>query len=324
MKDGKRKLNSRGLSDIVVTLIIVLLSMVAIGVVWAVVNNLLQSGTEQTTTGFEQLSLNFELQKVLVEPDGDLQVVVKRNVGSGTISGLKFIISDGTNSELISRETTLDELESQSFIINYSEISDLSFVQEVSIAPIVGSDYAKGTTGNVADSEEMEINLLSFITTHSGTVFNKYTYWLIYDNASYTIVSGDYLEYDIYCENLNVACREGIEIEGISPVWSGRGLSLVDQNGISVTGEIANYAKGKWYHRKFSLTPAVGKIIKEVSVIEESDYNTTYSSLYGNLKITNLGTTKIIFYNIYEGKLNSNVINYGSGSSNSSVSIIKE
>jgi hypothetical protein len=126
--------------------------MVAIGVVWAVVNNLLQSGTEQTTTGFEQLSLDFELQKVLVEPDGDLQIVVKRNVGAGTISGLKFIISDGTNSKLISREVTLDELESQSFIINSSEISDLSFVKEVSIAPIVGSDYAKGTTGNVLNT----------------------------------------------------------------------------------------------------------------------------------------------------------------------------
>ncbi len=43
--------NKKGLSDIVVTLIIIVLSLVAIGVVWVVVSNMLKSGTASADIG---------------------------------------------------------------------------------------------------------------------------------------------------------------------------------------------------------------------------------------------------------------------------------
>lgn len=43
--------NKKGLSDIVVTLIIIVLSLVAIGVVWVVVNNMLKGGTASADIG---------------------------------------------------------------------------------------------------------------------------------------------------------------------------------------------------------------------------------------------------------------------------------
>jgi hypothetical protein len=50
--------NKKGLSTIVVTLIIIVLSLVAVGVVWAVVNNLLKSGTQGADSATKCLSLS--------------------------------------------------------------------------------------------------------------------------------------------------------------------------------------------------------------------------------------------------------------------------
>ena len=54
MKNKKREFNKRGLSTIVVTLILVVLSLVAVGVVWAVISNLLKTGEQQSTSSFGQ------------------------------------------------------------------------------------------------------------------------------------------------------------------------------------------------------------------------------------------------------------------------------
>ena len=39
--------NKRGLSDVITTLIIILLVLVAVGIIWVVVRNVVQSGSEQ-------------------------------------------------------------------------------------------------------------------------------------------------------------------------------------------------------------------------------------------------------------------------------------
>ena len=44
--------DKRGLSTIVVTLILIVLSLVAVGVVWVVVSNLLNTGTQQANFQF--------------------------------------------------------------------------------------------------------------------------------------------------------------------------------------------------------------------------------------------------------------------------------
>ena len=45
--------NKRGLSTIVVTLILIVLSLVAVGVVWVVVSNLLNTGTQRQIFSLE-------------------------------------------------------------------------------------------------------------------------------------------------------------------------------------------------------------------------------------------------------------------------------
>lgn len=53
--------NKRGLSTIVVTLILVVLSLVAVGVVWAVINNLLKSGTSGANLNAQCLGVNLQI-----------------------------------------------------------------------------------------------------------------------------------------------------------------------------------------------------------------------------------------------------------------------
>ena len=92
------------------------------------------------------------------------------------MSGLKIIISDGTNTEVIERKNiNLDELGSNTFTFTSGELGEVSSVKEVSIAPILKSESGKEFVGNVADAEESKplscLDLLNSGTSADG----KYT-----------------------------------------------------------------------------------------------------------------------------------------------------
>ena len=55
--------DKRALSEIVATLVTILLVLVAIGIVWVVVRNVIQKGAEQISLG--SLTLKMEIQKVV-------------------------------------------------------------------------------------------------------------------------------------------------------------------------------------------------------------------------------------------------------------------
>ena len=145
--------NKKGLSTIIVTLILILLSLVAVGIVWVVVSNILQSGTEQTSSGLGQIFLSIGIENVKVESNGDVSVSVKRNAGEGDLSGINFIVSDGENSQVIKKSESLGELATKTFTITSAELTGVAFVKEVSIAPISGTE-GKEKIGSVVDSFE--------------------------------------------------------------------------------------------------------------------------------------------------------------------------
>ncbi len=145
--------DKKGLSTIIVTLILILLSLVAVGIVWVVVSNILQSGTEQTSSGLGQIFLSIGIENVKVESNGDVSVSVKRNAGEGDLSGINFIVSDGENSQVIKKSESLGELATKTFTITSAELTDVAFVKEVSIAPISGTE-GKEKVGSVVDKFE--------------------------------------------------------------------------------------------------------------------------------------------------------------------------
>ncbi len=144
----------RGISGIIVALILILLSLVAAGIVWAVIKNILTKETEKVSLG--SFFLDLQIQKVKTEDNGDVKVTVKRGSGSEDteMTSIAFIISDGEKSKTIKKETTLKELEYETFTISYSELGDIAFVKEILIAPGVTSESGKEEFGREADKEE--------------------------------------------------------------------------------------------------------------------------------------------------------------------------
>ncbi len=143
--------NKRGMSAVVTTLIIILLALVAIGVVWVVIKNIVSKGKEDISlTG---LTLDLEILKASV--DGDtLSVTVQRKSGEGTLKAISFIISDGDNSVVIKRETTMEELQTKTFTFDLStELSGVGDITSISVAPVYETSSGKETTGEITDTK---------------------------------------------------------------------------------------------------------------------------------------------------------------------------
>lgn len=168
MKRGMNK-DKHGLSTIVVTLILVVLSLVAVGVVWAVVNNLLKTGEQQSNFQFGTLFLNLKIDKALVDTNGNLLVTVSRGSGEGDLREIDFIVSDGKNSVVVKKPTTMSELGTSTFTLAPSDLSGISTVVQVDIAPVINSG-GQNQVGSKVDSKKSDYsNSCSGILNSGGS-----------------------------------------------------------------------------------------------------------------------------------------------------------
>jgi len=142
-------LSKKGLSSIVATLIIILLVIVVASIIWVVVKNVVQEGSEGVELG--KFTLDLQIERAQIE-DGDVTVVVvRRNPGKGDFIGMNFIFSDGENSEIIREDSVLQELEERSFTFTLTQIST-SNLKTISIAPIFKLSSGKESVGDVTGS----------------------------------------------------------------------------------------------------------------------------------------------------------------------------
>jgi hypothetical protein len=98
------------LSDIVVTLIIIVLSLVAVGVVWAVVNNLLKSGGAGVDINSKCLGLDLQVTRANCSLSGvskmcDVQVS-RSGTTSDALAGIKLVFRNMTSG--VSSSTAID------------------------------------------------------------------------------------------------------------------------------------------------------------------------------------------------------------------------
>ena len=91
--------NKKGLSMIVSTLIVILLVLVAIGIIWTVVRNVINEGTETLDIAAKCLDVNLQVTAVTcVTNTGVCQVTTERSAGGGAIDGVRYVVSDGISS----------------------------------------------------------------------------------------------------------------------------------------------------------------------------------------------------------------------------------
>jgi len=95
--------NNRGLSTIVTTLIIVALSLVAVGVVWFVVNNIVSQ--QSSSIDYSAKCLNLEFRAITGTECSEFvagapaipsicSVIVQREKGDDAIGGIRLVFSD--------------------------------------------------------------------------------------------------------------------------------------------------------------------------------------------------------------------------------------
>lgn len=91
-------LEKKGVSEILITVIMVGLVLVAIGVVWAVISNLVGSQTDEVTINSDCLTI--DLRPTLANCSaGTCDVLIKRNAGGDDFAGVKlvFYYANGTS-----------------------------------------------------------------------------------------------------------------------------------------------------------------------------------------------------------------------------------
>ena len=147
-KEGKREIHilpnsNKGLSAIIATMMIILLVIVAVGIVWVVIRNIISEGTEEIELG--KFTFDLSIKSAYVEGI-NVKVGVRRNPGGGDLTGVKFIFLNSTQSISLDRKIPLSELQEKLFSFNSSEVGNINYVQEVSIETIYKLDYGKEKT----------------------------------------------------------------------------------------------------------------------------------------------------------------------------------
>ena len=145
-------MEKKGLAAVVGTILIILLVIVAVGIIWAVASGLFKSGAEEMSTGF---LIDLDIKSASLSGT-TVTVNVERNVGAGTLSGIKFVFSDGESSKGEERSTSMDELDQESFSFDISSETGLGIpdAHEVSIAPIYKSESGEDILKNIVDRAE--------------------------------------------------------------------------------------------------------------------------------------------------------------------------
>ncbi len=101
--------NNKGLSAVVTTLIIILLSLVAIGIIWVVVNNVLEGGAETTEIGAKCLQVDIKAVNASCAA-GTCSITYTRAARGDAIDGIVMVLSNGTESDTEKVTGTLDPL----------------------------------------------------------------------------------------------------------------------------------------------------------------------------------------------------------------------
>jgi hypothetical protein len=146
-------MQKRGLSTIVVTLIMIVLALVAVGTIWIVVSNLLKGQSDQV--GLDKI--NFEAGITALSIDNstnNVSVTVERKVGEANLEGMKFYFYNDTGTEVITEYFALQELGQKKFSFHLA--MNISSLTKVSIVPLFESKDGKENIGNVEDTYDVK------------------------------------------------------------------------------------------------------------------------------------------------------------------------
>lgn len=113
-------MNKRGLDAVVTTLIMILLVLVAVGIIWIVVRNVVQQGSEQIDISSKCIAVDVKAVSVspVASQAGNYSVTLRRAAGGDAIGGVKVTLFNATaNSGVLNFTVPLSELQTSTITI---------------------------------------------------------------------------------------------------------------------------------------------------------------------------------------------------------------
>src|SRR3989338_395678 len=117
----------RGLDAVVTTLIIILLVLVAVGIIWVVVRNVVQQGSEQIDISAKCIAVDLRAVSVasVVGQAGNYSVTLNRRAGGDVIGGVKVtLFNDTANSGVADFGTTLNQLDTKTQVMAGPDVAN--------------------------------------------------------------------------------------------------------------------------------------------------------------------------------------------------------
>lgn len=142
----------RGLSTVIATLLVILLVVVAVGVIAVVLRNFVNSGTSGIS--LSKFTINLQIQSVSTDSGGNINLTARREPGEGNVLGLKFIFSDGSNSNSTEERILMNEYDSRLFSYNLNNLG-VPEATTVSIAPIIQTEQGSEILGDITDTYDL-------------------------------------------------------------------------------------------------------------------------------------------------------------------------
>jgi hypothetical protein len=142
------KNNKQGLSTIVATLLIIMLTLVAVGIIWVVVRNVVGGGTQQV--GIDAMCMQTDVQATKVvkdEASGSFNVTLSRTTGEDEIGGVKLVFTnaEGSTNAIRTINESLSALETMTVPVNLSTEINVGLVNITNVDVVV---YFLDDSGN--------------------------------------------------------------------------------------------------------------------------------------------------------------------------------
>ena len=103
-------MHKKGVSTVIAAIILIVLVLIAVGMVWAVISNIISKQSEGISLG--KLTLDADIKSVEInETTNTISILVKRKPGQGDLAGFKFVFKNETDTEVWEEDKILEELE---------------------------------------------------------------------------------------------------------------------------------------------------------------------------------------------------------------------
>ncbi len=143
-------MTKRGISTIIATIMMILFVLIATGVVWVVIQNILSEETEEISSGLDRITLSIVGSSVNLSDALNVSFIINRDIGKGDLVKIKIILYDEEGESYAEDvgASTLGELGSKKFSISKGGLT----ISKISIAPITESISGKETLKGIVNT----------------------------------------------------------------------------------------------------------------------------------------------------------------------------